>query len=54
MPSMTVVRGNPTLKPFYELLKPKKAKPIVTLVVVQRKMLILMYNLWKSNSYYNE
>jgi len=53
MPSMTAVRVNPTLKPFYERLKPKKAKPIVALVAVQRKMLILMYSLWKSNSYYD-
>ena len=53
MPSMTAVRVNPTLKPFYERLKPKKSKPIVALVAVQRKMLVLMYSLWKSNSYYD-
>ena len=53
MPSMTAVRLNPTLKPFYERLKPKKVKPIVALVAVQRKMLILMYSLWKSNQFYD-
>lgn len=53
MPSMTAVRVNPTLKPFYDRLKPKKAKPIVALVAVQRKLLILMYSLWKSDSYYD-
>ncbi|NQY31446.1 MAG: IS110 family transposase, partial [Flavobacteriaceae bacterium] len=53
MPSMTAIRVNPTLKPFYERLKPKKAKPIVALVAVQRKLLVLMYSLWKSNSYYD-
>ena len=31
MPSMTAVRVNPTLKQFYQRLKPNKAKPIVAL-----------------------
>lgn len=53
MPSMTAIRLNPTLKPFYQRLKPKKEKPIVALVAVQRKLLILMYSLWKSNEYYD-
>jgi transposase len=53
MPSMTAIRLNPTLKPFYERLKPKKIKPIVALVAVQRKMLVLMYSLWKNNQYYD-
>ncbi|NVK66105.1 MAG: hypothetical protein HWE22_16055, partial [Flavobacteriales bacterium] len=33
--------------------KEKKAKPIVALVAVQRKMLILMFELWKKNEYYD-
>ena len=53
MPSMAAIRVNPTLKPFYQRLKEKKAKPIVALVAVQRKMLILMYELWKKNEYYD-
>lgn len=53
MPSMTAIRVNPTLKPFYERLKSKKEKPIVALVAVQRKLLTLMYSLWKSNEYYD-
>ncbi|MFT6244925.1 MAG: transposase [Crocinitomicaceae bacterium] len=53
MPSMTCVRVNPTLGPFYQRLKPKKAKPIVALVAVQRKLLILMYTLWKNEEYYD-
>lgn len=53
MPSMTCVRVNPTLRPFYQRLKPKKAKPIVALVAVQRKMLILMYTLWKNEEFYD-
>jgi transposase len=53
MPSMTCVRCNPTLKQFYDRLKPKKAKPIVALIAVQRKLLILMYTLWKNEEVYD-
>lgn len=53
MPSMTCVRCNPTLKKFYMRLKPKKAKPIVALVAVQRKLLILMFTLWKNEEIYD-
>ncbi|WP_396636911.1 IS110 family transposase [Maribacter sp. R77961] len=53
MPSMTCVRCNPTLKQFYNRLKPKKAKPLVALIAVQRKLLILMYTLWKNEEFYD-
>ena len=53
MPSMAAVRINPTLRPFYLRLKEKKAKPIVALVAVQRKMLILMFELWKKEEFYD-
>lgn len=53
MPSMTCVRCNPTLKQFYTRLKPKKAKPLVALVAVQRKLLILMFTLWKNEEVYD-
>lgn len=53
MPSMTAIRLNPTLKPFYDRLKPKKIKPLIALIAVQRKLLILMYTLWKNNQYYD-
>ena len=53
MPSMTAIRVNPTRKPFYERLKPRKVKPLIALVAVQRKMLILMYTLWKKGEYYD-
>ncbi len=53
MPSMTAVRMNPTLKPFYDRLKGNKAKPIIALVAVQRKLLVLMYSLWKNEIYYD-
>jgi len=53
MPSMTYVRCNPTLRQFYNRLKPNKAKPLVALIAVQRKMLILMYTLWKNEEVYD-
>lgn len=53
MPSMTCVRCNPTLKQFYNRLKPKKAKPLVALIAVQRKLLILMYTLCKNEEVYD-
>jgi transposase len=53
MPSMTCVRCNPTLKTFYNRLKPNKAKPLVALIAVQRKLLILMYTLWKNEVDYD-
>ncbi len=53
MPSMTAVRCNPTLKPFYDRLKARKPKPIIALVAVQRKLLCLMYTLWVNDTYYN-
>ncbi|MEM6642774.1 MAG: IS110 family transposase [Bacteroidota bacterium] len=53
MPSLTAVRCNPTLKPFYQRLKEKKAKPIVGMAAVQRKLLCLMFTLWKTNSIYD-
>ncbi|MGO4919168.1 IS110 family transposase [Maribacter spongiicola] len=53
MPSLTCVRCNPTLKVFYNRLKPKKAKPLVALIAVQRKLLILMYTLWKNEEVYD-
>ena len=53
MPSLTAVRCNPTLKPFYQRLKEKKSKPIIGLVAVQRKLLCLMFTLWKNDQYYD-
>ncbi|MEZ4803504.1 MAG: IS110 family transposase [Gelidibacter sp.] len=53
MPSMACVRCNPTLRQFYGRLKPNKAKPLVALVAVQRKLLILMFTLWKNEVDYD-
>lgn len=53
MPAMTAVRCNPTLRKFYQRLKPTKAKPMIALVAVERKLLVLMYSLWKNEMDYD-
>lgn len=53
MPSMACIRCNPTLREFYMRLKPNKAKPLVALVAVQRKLLILMFTIWKNEDNYD-
>lgn len=53
MPAMAAIRSNPTLKVFYDRLKPIKVKPIIALVAVQRKLLVLMYFLWKNETNYD-
>ncbi|MEQ8907648.1 MAG: IS110 family transposase [Vicingaceae bacterium] len=53
MPSMAAIRVNPTLKPFYQRLKSSKVKPIIGLVATQRKLLLLMYTLWKKEENYD-
>jgi transposase len=52
--SMTCVLCNPALKQFYERLKPKKVKPLIALISVQRKLLMLMYMVWKNEEMYNQ
>ena len=53
MPAMTATRCNPTLKKFYERVKSTKAKPMIALVAVERKLLVLMYSLWKNEMNYD-
>jgi len=53
-PSMTAVRMDTPLRVFYLRLKERKSKPIIALVAVQRKMLGLMYSLWKKDEYYKD
>ena len=53
MPAMTAARCNPTLKKFYDRVKPTKAKPMIALVAVERKLLVLMYSLWKNEMNYD-
>jgi transposase len=50
MPALASVRFNPVLKKFYERLVRTKANKKVALVAVARKLLLLIYALWRSNA----
>jgi transposase len=52
MPSLSRVRYDKSAKGFYENLKNRKGKPMIALVAVQRKMLGLMFSLWKNEKMY--
>jgi len=55
MPSLSRVCYDKSAKQFYENLKERKGqdKSMVALVAVQRKMLGLMFSLWKNEQMYN-
>lgn len=48
-PSLTKIKYDSPTKQYYERLKNKKAKPMIAAVAVQRKLLGLIYTLWKKN-----
>jgi hypothetical protein len=47
MPSLSKVRKDKETKQFYERLKDKKGVGMIAVVAVGRKLLGLMYTLWK-------
>ena len=49
-PSMTIIRHSQTFKRFYKRLKEAKGSGMLALVAVQRKLLGLIYTLWKNNT----
>ncbi|MFT6338379.1 MAG: hypothetical protein ACI86M_002200 [Saprospiraceae bacterium] len=54
MPSMTAVRFNPKMREIYERINKDKSVKSIGLVAVQRRLLVLMYSLWKKNEAYDE
>ena len=52
MPSLSRIRYDKSANLFYENLKERKGKAMVALVAVQRKMLGLMFSLWKNETMY--
>lgn len=54
MPSMTAIRYNPKMKEVYERINIGKSVKSIGLVAVQRRLLVLMYSLWKKNEFYVE
>jgi len=55
MPSLSRISSDKSAKQFYENIKKRKGqdKSMVALVAVQRKMLILMFSLWKNEQMYS-
>lgn len=53
-PAMVACRFNPDLKEFYQRVIQNKPSKMVGQVAVQRKLLVLMYSLYKNGSHYQE
>ena len=52
MPSLSKIKHNRETKLFYERLKEKKAAGMIAVVAVERKLLGLMFSLWKKEEMY--
>ena len=53
MPAMSAVKYNERIRQFYQKIKQRNASGMVGIVAVARKLLILIYTLWKNNSEYD-
>ena len=52
MPALSACRANPHLKDFYQRLLAKGKNKKLAIIAVARKLLLLIYTLWKTNSVY--
>jgi transposase len=52
MPALSACRANPQMKVFYQRLVSKGKNKKLAIIAVARKLLLLIYTLWKSNSVY--
>jgi transposase len=52
MPALSACRANPQLKAFYNRLLAKGKNKKLAIIAVARKLLLLIYTLWKTNSPY--
>lgn len=50
MPTLSIIQCNPVLKEKYQSLKLRKVKPIIATTAIERKALILMYSIFKSDT----
>ncbi len=50
MPILSVIQCNPLFKEKYQKLKERKAKPIIATTAIERKVLTLMYSMYKNNT----
>ena len=52
MPALSACRANPKLKELYQRLVTKGKNKKLAIIAVARKLLLLIYTLWKTNSVY--
>lgn len=52
MPALCATRHNPEMKEFYNRLAERKPAKKIAVTAVARKLLLLVYNLWKKNEEY--
>jgi transposase len=52
MPALSACRANPQMKQLYQRLVAKGKNKKLAIIAVARKLLLLIYTLWKSNSPY--
>jgi transposase len=52
MPALSACRANPQMKQLYQRLVSKGKNKKLAIIAVARKLLLLIYTLWKSNSPY--
>lgn len=53
MPAMSAMRSNIRLKQFYNQIMSTHCSGKIGIIAVERKMLILIYSLWKNNTIYD-
>ena len=53
-PALVASRHNPHLKNVYQRINQNKASKMVGATALQRKLLLLMYSLWKNNTVYEQ
>lgn len=53
MPALSSLQHNPSLKMFYERLSESKGIKKIAVTAVARKLLVLIYTIWKNGSEYN-
>jgi len=53
LPAMSAIRSNERLRQFYTNIRERRNNGKVAIIAVARKMLLLIYTLWKNQSLYD-
>lgn len=54
MPALSAARFNPLMKEFYNNIKDRKPAKKIAVIAVARKLLLLIYTLWKKNMEFDQ